>query len=181
MLTNEQQKLVEVNHNLIYKFANKENLAIDEYYDILAIGLCRAAIGFEESKGKFSTFAFHCMKNELCMYWRHGQRQSAIPDNMVLSYGATISNSDNDSEGSYGNTFLDYFADKNFTDEIVISEIMSNVLLDVLNEKEKRIVELLVDGFNQTDIANKLNCSRQNVNHYIKQINKKWSAYSTKD
>lgn len=179
MLTNEQQKLVETNHNLIYKFAHKENLVIDDYYDILAIGLCRAAMGFDESKGKFSTLAFHCMKNELCMYWRHGQRQSAIPENMILSYGVTIGSSDNDSNGAVETTFLDYFADEHSTYDIVVGNMMSEFLLSILNDKEQSIVKLLCDGFSQADIADKLNCSRQNINHYIKTIAKKWKSYST--
>lgn len=177
MLTNEQQKLVETNHNLIYKFAHQRNLVIDEYYDILAIGLCRAAIGYDKSKGEFSTLAFCCMYNELCMHWRHEQRQSAIPDNMIVSYGATVCNSENDSDGSGETTFLDYFADKHCTDDIVINNMMSNILLNVLNDKERSIVEFLVDGFSQSDIATKLNCSRQNINHYIKQIGKKWTMH----
>ena len=35
-LTKEQQELVEKNHNLIYGFANKNKLNIEEYYGILA-------------------------------------------------------------------------------------------------------------------------------------------------
>ena len=45
-LTPEQQKLVTDNHNLIYSLANAKNIDLDEYYDVLAIGLCKAAITF---------------------------------------------------------------------------------------------------------------------------------------
>ena len=57
-LTSKQKELVEVNHNLIYKFASIKNVSIEEYYDILAIGLCKAAMAFDENKGKFSTVSF---------------------------------------------------------------------------------------------------------------------------
>ena len=51
MLTKEQKELVENNHKLIYYYIHKNGLSLDEYYDILAIGLCKAALNFDESKG----------------------------------------------------------------------------------------------------------------------------------
>ena len=44
MLTKEQKELVENNHKLIYYYIHKNGLSVDEYYDILAIGLCKAAL-----------------------------------------------------------------------------------------------------------------------------------------
>ena len=41
-LTNDQRKLVEQNHNLIYAFLHTKNLNIEEWYDICAISLCKA-------------------------------------------------------------------------------------------------------------------------------------------
>ena len=172
-LTKEQQQLVELNHNLIYNFAKKRNLIIDDYYDILAIGLCKAAKIFNKNKGEFSTIAFRCMENELCMYWRHEQRQSSIPEDMILSYDAPINDEDSDSRSS----FLDNVADRNYTHDIVIENIMGNMLLDVLNDKEKSIVELLDNGLSQVDIAIKFGCTRQNISYCIKQIGKKWQRY----
>ena len=43
MLNEYQQKYAEQNHNLIYGILNDKNLSIDEYYDVAAIGLCKAA------------------------------------------------------------------------------------------------------------------------------------------
>ena len=63
-LTLDQQRIVSENHNLIYSLANKKNINLDEYYDVLAIGLCKAAMIYNENKSKFSTLAFTCMLNE---------------------------------------------------------------------------------------------------------------------
>lgn len=49
-MNDEQRKLVENNHNLIYAILHKYNLPIDEYYDVAAIGLCKAAITFDAEK-----------------------------------------------------------------------------------------------------------------------------------
>ena len=43
-LNDEQRKLVADNHNLIYQYLIDNNLPQDEYYDIAAIGLCKAAL-----------------------------------------------------------------------------------------------------------------------------------------
>ena len=50
-LTKEQQKLVLNNHNLIYKCLKKYNLSAEEYYDIAAYALCKAALHFDPDKG----------------------------------------------------------------------------------------------------------------------------------
>mgnify|MGYP001317500519 CR=1 FL=1 len=42
-ITDEASELVEENHNLIYSLLHKCHLNIEEWYDIAAIGLCKAA------------------------------------------------------------------------------------------------------------------------------------------
>lgn len=69
-LNNEQRKLVEENHNLIYSFLNNQALSINEWYDICAIGLCKAALTFNGTT-KFSTFAYKCMLNSVRSVMRH--------------------------------------------------------------------------------------------------------------
>ena len=64
-LTEEQKKLVEDNHNLIYWFARKKHIDIEEYYDILAQGLCIAAHNYNSSKGSFSAYAYLVMNTEM--------------------------------------------------------------------------------------------------------------------
>ena len=60
-ITEEQRKLVEENHNLIYSFLQKYNLAIDEYYGLASIGLCKAGKTYNGDKSNFSTYAYKCM------------------------------------------------------------------------------------------------------------------------
>lgn len=65
-LNEEQKKLVEENHNLIYSFLKYRNLslnAVEDWYGTAAIGLCKAAMAFDDSRGlKFSTLAYVCME-----------------------------------------------------------------------------------------------------------------------
>lgn len=86
-LTDEERDLVTNNHNLIYSYLNKYKLS-DDYYDLCALGLCRAAHFYEPERGKFSTFAFLCMSNVISMEWRKVQRQVQT----TVSFNNTICN-----------------------------------------------------------------------------------------
>ena len=86
-LTDEERDLVTNNHNLIYSYLNKYKLS-DDYYDLCALGLCRAAHFYEPERGKFSSFAFLCMSNVISMEWRKVQRQVQT----TVSLNSTICN-----------------------------------------------------------------------------------------
>lgn len=158
-LTDEQRKLAEKNHNLIYKFAYKRNILIDEYYDILAIGLCNAAKVYDNGKGEFSTLAFRCMENELCMYWRSLQKKSLIPNEIMYSIDCDAK------------SFKEPFDSRPFAK--LDYDIMMEELKDILNDNEIMIIKMIADGETQNEIAEKMGCKRQNIGYYIKQIKKK--------
>lgn len=66
-MTKEQEKLVVDNYKLIYSYMWKHNLyedAVEDWYGLCAIGLCKAAIAYDPSKDvQFSTLAWICMCN----------------------------------------------------------------------------------------------------------------------
>lgn len=70
MLTEEERKLVENNHDLIYMLADCLELDIDEYYGLLAISLCHAAQKYKTRNYAygFAEFAKIIMVRELCSY-----------------------------------------------------------------------------------------------------------------
>ena len=179
-LTKKQQDLIEQNHNLIYGFANRMKLSIEDYYDILAIGMCKAASIFDETKGEFSTVAFRCMKIELLHYWNSQKKKSAIPSNMIVSYDINICKVMGDSYEKE-NKFLDIFSDKNSTHEIVISNIMLREFFDMLTQEEKHIAKLLLEGVTQSEIADRTNHSRQYIYNYVKKIRRRLNTYLNKN
>ena len=172
-LTKEQQNLVTENHNLIYEFAKRKHLAIDEYYGILAIGLCQAAQIYDCNYGKFSTVANKCMNNILLSHYQHLSLQRSVPENMILYYDAPKSSDG----GSDNGCILDNIADSHCTHDIVVGGIMSEILINLLSEKEQMIANMLMNGVTQDKIAEYMGCKRQNIGHYIKQIRKKWNTY----
>lgn len=174
-LTKEQQDLVAENHNLIYGFAKYKNLPVDEWYDVLAIGLCVAAKAYDKNIGKFSTLAYTSMNSEVNKVYKKDSRKRRIPKELLVYYDTPIEdvNPDWHDEGS----FLQLFDDGQDTCNTVTSKIMLATLIKFLQPKEKAVVELLADGVSVKDIAKQLNCHVQSVYLYIRQIREKWSAY----
>lgn len=65
-MTEEQKELAEKNHNLIYGFMHKYDID-EDYYDILAIALCEAAMTYRPELGhKFTTWAYSNMNLAYC-------------------------------------------------------------------------------------------------------------------
>ena len=166
-LTNEQKELVAENHNLIYKYACKNKISLDDYYDILAIGLCKAAKSYDDNKNKFSTLAFKCMGNKFNSYKRKQMKQSVIPESLVISYDSTIKTID-----GCDAPISDFIVDNGF-DEGIFDDSMLIKFANSLSKNEKIIVDLLLDDMSQTDIAKIIGCKKQNVSYYVKKIREK--------
>lgn len=80
-LSEEQKKLVENHHNVIYASLKMLGLSIDEYYDLAAIGLCEAAYRFDLSRNiKFETFSTNCIRNTIYKDFRkkYCKKRSAL-------------------------------------------------------------------------------------------------------
>ena len=169
-LTLEQQDLVTQNHNLIYDFAKRKNLVIEEYYDILAIGLCNAALYYDSSKGKFSTLANLCMSNAVKDYWRNISADSKISEDLILSYDASKSGD----EAECGDAFIDRLTDGISIQDMVLSNISCDALMGVLNEKEKKVVRGITKGLTSREIAKIIDCTHQYVSVIKTNIKKKW-------
>ena len=166
-LTNEQQKLVSDNYGLIYKYIIDNNIDEEEYYDILCIGICKAAKAFNKNKGRFSTLAFRCMENEINSYKRKQIKQSVIPESLIVSYDSTIKTID-----GCDMRISDFIADDSF--DITMFDNSSMIkFADSLSKNEKIIVNLLLGDMNQTDIAKVIGCKKQNVGYHIKKIREK--------
>lgn len=90
------------------------NLSQDEYYDIVAIGLCKAAIKYnKDCKYKFSTYAYHAISNTL--------KNDKIYDNRhnveTISFNNIVTLEGHDIEDEYVN-FLE-------SDEVVEDRVMT--------------------------------------------------------
>lgn len=171
-LTDKQKKLVEDNHNLIYSYAKKKHISSEKWYDVLAIGLCKAARSFDPDKGKFSTWAYRFFDNEIRTCWNKENKKSKIPESFILAYDAVLLNEDD----SQNNSYIDFFSDTKAYEDIVHSTMMLDIVND-MNDVEKCIFELILHGYNQQEIAAKVGRTRQSVGKIVNGIRRKVLDY----
>ena len=147
MLNEEQRQLVEENHNLIYGFAHRHHINLDDYYGTLAISLCKAGESYNDKKGKFSTYAYTLMwrdyLNEMDAKFRQKRKGNECEFNEETQ--------------SISYTTLD-------------TDIM---ILEYLNTMEKQILILKSEGYNSNEIANKLGFHRSYISKILKRIKEK--------
>lgn len=166
-LTPEQAKFVEDNHSLIYSFLHKYKLPEDEWYDLCAIGLIKAAIAYEPEKGEFYslayTYMFKDMRNELMHRTRY------FPENLSIDHEY-----ENFKDGETY-TILDlYGSDINIEDDVV-SNIYIEEMRQFFNEnlkidKHKKVIELIFEGKGKDEAAKEVGVSREAVDQAIDRI-----------
>ena len=95
-LTGEQKHLAELNHDLVYKFLNKNNLSEAEYYDVVIFGYLCAAQEYCENpklqKYSFSTVAWRKMVCAVKNHMKYLAREKR--DFPTISLSEMLGNSD---------------------------------------------------------------------------------------
>ena len=161
VLNEQQRKLAEENHNLIYKFASIKHADLEEFYGVFAIGLCYAAHAFDPERGtKFSTLAYQCMTNEWRNYWRMRFANDRIPPNHEVSLDAL--------ELYLGDDGYVYDDTQQYVDKFILR----------LTKTERTVLSGLLAGYRCTDIARRLGWSRQYIHQTKKEIQNKWLRYA---
>lgn len=177
-LNHEQQQLVEQNHNLIYSFAKSRKLDLEGYYDVLAIGLCKAALVFDENKGTFSTLAYKCMSNEYNKIIKKQTLKRKIPDNLLSSLDAVINISEED-----GSEITLYDCIKKDIFPIPDSSTITNIMIknfynNKLTKQEQKVVKLLAQDRTQVEIGKLMRVTRSRIGQIILRIREKWIKFN---
>jgi len=171
-LTIEQQKLVEDNHNLIYFIINKYDLENDEYYDLLALSLCKAALTYKQEVAKFSTYAITIMLKDIKRdkrYWsRHKRNRNEVS---FINLDDTIYESDE----TYESIIPDFNANKGFSETEI--KILLKEFAPKLTTFEKDILIRLLKGETPNTIKDVYGCSRQYIYLIRKNIEKKYLKF----
>ncbi len=171
-LSLERQNLVRDNHNLIYGFAKSRGLNPEEYYDILAIGLCKAGILFDPERGcNFSTLAYKMMQNECYMYWRDtylGLKK--IPKELIISYDAPFF--DDENERPYLEKINDLFG----TYQIDSTTAELKEFINSLTKQEKTVLYYSAIGYSQTEMTTIVGLSQSYISRVLSKIKNNWNA-----
>lgn len=169
-LNNEQKNIVEANHNLIYKFAQNYHLDLEQYYDVLAIGLCKAALYYKgDTEFQFSTYAFKVMKNEYLNAYRSqfGCKRNE-GDRHLISYNERKFSNGADGECET----LDFLgtSDEDMIDDVLTSVIKDDLLKRFTKKNHKQMVWLLLNGHSQLEVAKIMDVSHTMVYHIRKKL-----------
>jgi len=173
----EQEELVIKNQKLVPHIAKRYIKSYYDFDDLISvgkIGLVKAAVTFDKSKGNaFSTYAALCIRNEILMYLRTEKRQGNVvfleepidsdKDGNEITLGETISDNNKD--------FREVIADR----DVIVRAI--RIFLNLLEPREKVVFLYKISGKTQRIIAKSLKISRSYVSRYEGKINHKIKEY----
>lgn len=151
---------------MIYTFLQKYHLSIEDYYDLAAIGLCKAGSKFDGSKSKFSTYAYKCMFTTVFTEIRDRKAEKRIQDYQVVYYQAEL----DDSNGEDTSTFLNYIPSKENVEDNVLSEIIFKEYMNKLKERDRQIFALFSYGYKQREISRIVGCSQAQVSRVRQKL-----------
>lgn len=144
------------NEKLVYHVLHKKfpmSRYDDDFQQIGRLGLWKACLSYDETKGKFSTYAVPCIENQIKMELRKmGRRpvETSLDTLVKDSDGLTISG-----------LFMSE-KDVGFVDTIWVDK--------ELTDRQKRILGLLYDGMVQADIAREIGISKTMVSREVTKI-----------
>lgn len=165
IMTEDQQNLVAENHNLIYTFLKKHKLSVEDYYGLAAIGMCEAAVYYDCNKGKFSTIAFQFMYRMVSHAIRSKMAQKRKSETALVYY---------DAEREFDNSGVYKLIDKIPSQENMEEEILLRIdvveKIAILTDDQRLVVQLLNEGYNQTEIGSRLGHSQPWVSNSVKEL-----------
>ena len=144
------------NEALVYHVLHKKfpmSRFDDDFQQIARLGLWKACLRYDETKGKFSTYAVPAIENEIKMELRKMSRkpiETSLDALIADTSGLTIS------EICMGEQ------DVGFIDTIWVDK--------ELTDRQKRILSLLYDGMVQADIAREIGISQKTVSKEVAKI-----------
>lgn len=172
-LSEEEKLFAEEHHNLMYRYMRLHKLNVEEWYDILIIPYLQAVKKYHEyerlHKLKFEQVFFRTLDSARSNYWRDLNRPKNCPEGGIWSIEGlgTINNNEGDDCDFY-NLLKD---DRISLNDIVIDSLYTSALIDELEKEQyKKIILLLIEGYNGKEISNMLHISHGRYSRYIAKI-----------
>lgn len=166
----EAEKLFEENTSLAYWVISSRfsNLVGDE--DVLQealIGLYKACLGYDETRGTLSTVAVKYITNAILIYLRNQRIKSRIS---LISLNSSIP-TDNGDEVPLSEIVED-------SNQIVEGHgVFLREFISTLKERDKKVIQLSLLGYNQIEIGQILGISQSYCSRIISNLKKKYSSW----
>jgi len=165
-LTEQQRKLAEENHNLIYSFLQKYHLPVEDWYGVAAIGFCKAIMKYKEGVSKFSTFAYRCMFTAVMHEKRKEKAEKAIPSYQILYYQSEFD------AGNDGDTinYIDTIPSLDDVEGDALAKVIFEEFFDTLKPQHRTIFRMFQGGYTQREIGNVVGCSQVQVSRVKRKL-----------
>lgn len=165
-MTEKQRKLVSDNHNLIYGFLHEYGFDREDFYDLAAIGLCKAAMKYDETKGVFSKFAYIHMLREIDHYFTIQNYKKRIPESLITHYNKKIRD---DSDEEIEN-FINYKIYREQFEDDLVFELCVEKVKERMSDRDKLIFDMLIDGYTTREIGKAAGCSSVSVTNIRRRM-----------
>lgn len=170
-LTPEQRKLAEKHHNLIFYFMKRKRLDQEEFYDILAIALCKAVRSYDPSEYAFATYCYRCFENALRMHIRDNKRRVQSAPFSAFE----IHDDSGDIDNVIEETVSCEKAIQTF-DELETYMAMEG-FVSRIPEKLRQVLDLHIKEYTQQQIAEILGISQPQVSRRLARIRALYKKY----
>lgn len=178
-MTKEQEQLVLENYNLIYSVLRRLNLGRDEYEDAGAIGLCIAIQTYDESKGKFRTYAYYKILDEVSSVYRKGWFKQKCREISLSEWeNETLKReSADDADIKQVRKQLD----KPRVEIQAITKVLLEEFESRLTEHERYVLRMRYEGYTVGDVARRLGVTSAAVSKTIVRIRTKYLEFNKHD
>lgn len=162
MLNEEQQKMCADNHPLIYWYMNMNRLDEEEWYGLIAIGLCTAVENYSDSNVPFASYF------------------KVICDNMVINERvkqsrdkrtATLVELNHDTMNGHANEFR---ISGERCSEVECDIILKDMVHDVIDDENREIIKLKGRGLTQVEISERLGISQGQISKILKKTKERF-------
>ena len=172
-----EQFIIE-NQGLLVSFVNKYCLKYlvrfeyDDLCSIAKIGLIKAADTYDESKGKFSTYAYTCMQREFSMFFRRLKTRDAIRTDLSLDEALN-----DETEHS----LFELIGENDYNEQLDIDDLMNftNEYLKNKSDSRKRVIIMFVQHalfkrkqLKQRELVKLCNVSQPQISRYLQDYGK---------
>ena len=148
------------NEALVYHVLHKKfpmSRFDDDFQQIARLGLWKACLRYDETKGKFSTYAVPAIENEIKMELRKTSRKP-----IEISLDDFVKDTSDDADRLTISGICMGEQDVEFIDTTWVDKELTN--------RQKRILNLLYDGMVQADIAREIGISQTTVSKEVAKI-----------
>lgn len=164
-LNDEQRKLIEDNYKLIRFIYRRSYTRVCSWEVFQGLGheaICQTALGYDESKGKFSTYFTWKIKQAIERHLRLINYDVRKANDGAISIYTPIENCKK-KEITIADTLQ---ASDNIADTVT-EEAYWEEEINKLPNRTKKMIQLTYEGYGREEVAKKLNVSRSLVSTYI--------------